>query len=352
MYKAKEMKKKNYSIHSFDMLPLSDFTKTVFGESAEDFDNMLKSPDPNAPFWNTLQGGSDARDALKNISFPVLITTGFYDIYTGGIFDMWNGMSEESRARSALLVSPYDHGDGCVEGSIIFPDGKKKEHFGNFELKWINYVRGKTSAPCTPGKVTYYRLFENKWTTDAFDTRKSVSLPLGTEEVSYCYNPYDPPYFKGGLSCNFGGAAFQDRPNSRFDIISIYSEPFEEDMFVKGKMRAELTVSSDCEDTCFYMRVSITKDRGDYGLRDDITSLCFQHHDYTPNSKVKLSFSFDEHAFAVKKGERLRIDISTADNDHFVRHTNQKGLYSEQTVCKTAKNTVFLNESFLSLPIE
>ena len=63
-------------------------------------------------------------------------------------------------------------------------------------------------------------------------------------------------------------------------------------------------------------------------------------------------FDFDEHAFLIKKGERLRVDIASADNEHYVRHTNQKGLYSEQTTAKIARNTVCLDKSTLTLPIE
>ena len=37
--------------------------------------------------------------------------------------------------------------------------------------------------------------------------------------------------------------------------------------FIKGKIKARLKVSSDCEDTCFYMRLSIPKEEGYYGLR-------------------------------------------------------------------------------------
>ena len=117
-------------------------------------------------------------------------------------------------------------------------------------------------------------------------------------------------------------------------------------------MKGILNVKSDCEDTCFYMRLSIEKEKGDYGLRDDITSLCYQLGDYMPNSYVNLDFSFDEHAFLVKKGERLRIDISSANNEHYVRHTNQKGLYSEMTTAKVARNTVNLEKSCIKLPVE
>ena len=68
-------------------------------------------------------------------------------------------------------------------------------------------------------------------------------------------------------------------------------------------MSARLNVKSDCEDTCFYVRVSIEKEQGDYGLRDDITSLCYQLGDYKPNTVAEVDFDFDEHAFLIKKGE-------------------------------------------------
>lgn len=356
MYKAKSHMKKNYTYGSFDMLPLKDFTKTVFGESAEDFDEMLKAPNPDQPFWNTRLGGSDARNATNNVKFPVLFTTGFYDLYTGGIFDMWGKMSENSRNMSALVVSPYNHVDSRdSENPMVFPEGKRMEKFGKmYEIEWFDYIRGKNKkSPFETGKVTYYTLFENKWETDGFLTSPAaMEIKLGDDEVSYVYNPYDAPKFKGGLSRAFGGNAFQDKPNSRHDIISVYTAPFEEDVCVKGKMSATLTVKSDCEDTCFYVRVSIEKENGDYGLRDDITSLCYQLGEYKPDSVVELKFDFDEHAFLIKKGERLRIDIASADNEHYVRHTNQMGLYSEQTTAKIAHNTVYLKNSFLILPVK
>jgi len=356
MYKKKSHMKKNYTNGTFDMLPLKDFTKTVFGETAEDFDATLCAPNPNDEFWNTKFGGIETIGATDNINFPVLFTTGFYDIYTGGIFDMWNNMSEESRKRCALVVSPYDHNDtyNAIE-SVSFPEGRRAERFGaDYEIEWFDYVRRtRKEAPFETNKITYYRLFENTWATECIiDSEKTLDISFGKDEKTYVYNPFDAPRFKGGLSTNFGGTVFQDKPNSRHDIVSVYSEPFKNDVFVKGKMKAKLTVKSDCEDTCFYVRISIEKEQGDYGLRDDITSLVYQLGDYSPDSVAEVVFDFDEHAFLVKKGERLRVDIASADNEHYVRHTNQKGLYSEQTTAKIAHNTIYLDESVLILPVE
>ena len=175
---------------------------------------------------------------------------------------------------------------------------------------------------------------------------------MGEDTVSYTYNPYDPPRFLGGLSCNFGGSCFQAPPHTRHDVVSVYTKPFSADALVKGRMTATLCVASDCEDTCFYVRVSIETQQGDFGLRDDITTLCYQLGDYTPNTPVNLQFTFDEHAFLVRRGQRLRVDIASADAEHYVRHTNQKGLYCEQETAKIAHNTVFLGASRLMLPIE
>ncbi|MBQ9099140.1 MAG: CocE/NonD family hydrolase [Clostridia bacterium] len=355
MYKKKTKRNKHYTKGSFEMLPLCDFTQTVFDEKVADFDEMLRSPRPTDPFWQSHNGGADARAATEQLSFPALFTTGFYDLYTGGIFDMWNRMSPESRGRSALVVSPYDHGDTFDPAtSIAFENGKRKEQFGaEYELDWFDHILGRCASPFAKGKVTYYRLFENRWATDDFaPTSKMFSVSLGEGERAYTYNPFDPPRFKGGLSCNFGGSSYQDPPNSRHDILSVYTAPFEEDVLVKGKMSARLCVRSDCEDTCFYVRISIEKEQGDFGLRDDITSLCYQRGDYTPGDTVTLQFAFDEHAFQIRRGERLRVDIASADAEHYVRHTNQKGLYSTQTTARIAHNTVILGDCMLLLPVE
>ena len=353
MYKAKSKIEKKHTESSFDILPLTGFSKAVFGEDVSDFDNMLLSPRITDSFWQTHAGGSDARGATDKLEFPVLYLTGFYDIYTGGIFDMWNKMSKKSRNNSALVVSPYDHNDGFVNDSIVFKNGNRKEKFGtNYPINWFDSIRIGNKSSFERGKVTYFRLFENKWHTDDFYiSNSSLTLSLGNEKVTYVYNPHNPPEFNGGLCCNFGGAQFQPKAGWRDDVISVYTVPFENDMVIQGKMTARLTASSDCEDTCFYVRVSIEKPEGDYGLRDDITTLCHQLGDYTPNTDVTLDFTFDEHSFLVKAGERLRVDIASADNKNYVRHTNCKGLYSKQTHTKIAHNTVDLSRSSLFLPV-
>ena len=196
-------------------------------------------------------------------------------------------------------------------------------------------------------------MFGDAWCTDDFDTpQNSESFVLGDGERTYRYDPQDPAIFKGGLSANFGNTAYQDAPNSREDIISVYTPVFTSDRYIKGKMKAMLKVSSSAEDTCFYVRVSIAKEEGDYGLRDDINQISNFAPDYAPGDAVEMEFNFDEHAFVVHAGERLRVDISSSAFLLYVPHTNNKGLFSIQTEAKIAENTVLLSESFLTVYFE
>lgn len=352
MYKKKSNLKKSYTTESYKMLPLADFSKTVFGECAEDFDEILHHPRRDDSFWNTRFGGGEAKNAIKHANIPILLVTGFYDIYTGGVFDMWNGLDETTKAKSALVVHPFDHSGSGETQPVNFENGCLKTELIHYQISWIDSIRGKNVPPFETCKVTYYKIFGDHWCCDDFyDANSTYRFQLGEGSVTYKYNPYAPASFKGGLSANFGGNAWQASPNSRYDIISLYTEEFEEDVFVKGKIKAKLKVSSDCEDTCFYIRLSLCKSEGDYGLRDDINQISNFDASYIPNSKIKMTFSFDEHAFVIHKGEKLRIDISSSAFPLYVPHTNQKGLFSTQTSAKIAENTVMLDESYIDLPI-
>lgn len=353
MYKKKSIRQKNYTAESYNLLPLSSFSKTVFGEPAADFDAILQHPDKDDAFWDTRFGGGEARNAVTHANIPVLLVTGFYDIYTGGIFDMWNKLDPQTKAQSALAVHPFDHGGNGDGQPIRFENGDIATAFKDYPVRWADSVRGCGESPFERGKVTYYKLFADTWCCDDFaqaDHRAVFSLGDGT--VSYRYDPNDPAVFPGGLSANFDGSAWQDEPNKRSDIITVYTPVFQEDTFVKGKIEAKMKVRSDCEDTCFYMRLSLCKNEGDYGLRDDINQISNFCSDYIPGTEIEMAFSFDEHAFVIKKGEKIRIDISSSAFPHYVRHTNNKGLFSEQTSVKTATNTVNLGESYICIPIE
>ena len=118
---------------------------------------------------------------------------------------------------------------------------------------------------------------------------------------------------------------------------------------MRGRMRAKLTVTSDCEDTCFYTRVSVKKPDGKwYLLRDDITSLCADGRNYVPGTEKVVSFRFADHAFRLEKGDVLRVDVSSGCSQ-FAPHGNVKGLQAAVRTPKVAHNAVRADASTLTL---
>lgn len=348
LYKSNCNLNKNFSIHSFSELPLKGLSERVLSDNAEDFEKMLFATHPSDPFWKTRYGGVDAQNATDNAGIPILLTTGYNDFYLGGMFKMWNQMGEDTKQKCAMLVSPYHHGDGYSEGNgILFPVGRRAEQFGNtYQIDWFDNIRKGTLLPYPKSEITYYRVFENRWSNSFYEVpTKIVTLPLGSDEVSICYDPMDPPSFAEE-------GTFIDPFEGRTDVISLCTSPFEKDVFIKGQIKAILSVTSNCYDTSFYISISIKKPQGDYVLRHDITSLCYQLGEYKPGSKVDLHFCFDEYAFLLKKGECLRIDIAPTDNNTYVCHTNQKGPYCLQTEVAIALNKVDLSRSVIMLPVE
>lgn len=352
MYRKRDRIVKSSGPDSFRTLPLSAYTKTVFGEEEAVFDEILKHPRADDPFWNTLWGGSDSRHALDHAGIPILMAAGFFDVFYQGMADMWKDMDEKTRRMSSYIVTPYDHSGGSGWQPVQFADGKLDEHFTNVVGMWFDQIRGMGDPPVESGKVTYYSMFENKWKCDDYVPGKNrLEIPLGKEEVHYVYNPFDPSRFRGGLSSGFSGTAFQAPPGEQYGIQTFYSDAFLEDQYLKGRIGAELTVKSDREDTCFYMRLSLAKEEGDFGLRDDIHSLSEFAPDYAPGEEVVIRFTFDDLALPLKKGERLRIDVSSSAYPFFVPHTNKRGLYSVQSEAFIAHNTLVCGKSKVTLPI-
>ena len=357
-YKQKNTSFKRGKYVQFSEFPLMDFSMRSWGETIPSFDNQIAHPRADDPYWQSEEPGSGIgfRRALLDSTMPVLLRTAFYDLYTEGVSDMWRETPRSRLANCSLLIDAYGH-NGCLpdemKGTVgEFPGGARKDE-GVSSLDWFDFCR--TGRPCTnaaPGRVRYYALWENRWIeADALvDGPRRIDIALGSGTRSWTYDPKRPlPDFPGSGGICFGGMRFQPEPDFRDDVVSYVLPPFTERVDVRGRMRARLTVRSDCEDTCFYVRVSVRKPDGKwYLLRDDITSICIDGRDYRPGTETQVDFRFADHAFRIEKGDALRVDVASA-NKHFAPHGNVKGLQAAVRNPKVAHNSVNAGSSVLTL---
>jgi predicted acyl esterase len=378
--------------------PLVEFPLRYFGMHVPELESDIAHPDGDDPYWkDDFLGGGYTLDALTRSRVPTLLRTNWHDIYTGGIFEMWKSLSDEHRAACAMVVGAYQHGDYAADNPgtpVQFPDGAKDALVTARE--WFDHIRkGTPLARAKKGEVTYYNLWENKWHSgkhltngetelrftlsatdgatlrllagdDAADAgiHRGVGTPAvgvadarcvtpvaGTPDgITYAYDPRNPATFKGTGCLNFGGMQEQEPPDFRDDVKSFLTAPFERAVDLKGSPELHLVCKSDCEDTCFYVRICIEKANGKtYPVRDDITSLNYhQPVDYVPNTERELVFHFSEYAMRIEKGDKIRLDV-TSSNTQFALHSNIKGKQFLQRETKVARNAIVLGKSYLSL---
>ena len=342
---------------TFAGFPLEGFARRYWGFDVPALTCAIRHPRPNDSFWNSQEPGSgvEYRNAILKSSMPILLKTALYDIYTEGVCDMWREMPPERRAQCALLIDAYGHPGRPPEKPesefMVFPGGARLDE-GVEAVDWFDSIRsGKPCANAPRGKTRYYALWENAWCeTDAIeDGAREVRLALGEGERTYVYNPLRPlPEFPGSGGICFGGMQAQPPPGLRDDVLSFILPEVGKRIDVRGRMEAELAVESDCEDTCFYVRVSVDKGDGTWLLlRDDIKSLAFDSP-YVPGERRTLRFRFADHAFRLDSGDRLRVDVSSACSQ-FAPHPNTAGRAFTETKPRIAKNKVFAASSALVL---
>ena len=361
--------RRDYTIDSFRTMPLAGLTETVFGQKVPYLEETFLHPDPDDPYWRTPEAGSDLHDVCSRCSVPIMLVTGFYDIYTGGVFDMWRRLTPERRSKCALIVTPFEH--ACdpdpelvsEELRDFVPDGCLSTTAPGLCWNWFNHFRLGTPLPfASLGKTTYYRLWDHRWLTadelvnaseceewrlDA--DRRLTPGAAAAGEITYTYNPYDPAPFAGGVCNNFGGLKYQDGPNSRYDIVSFVSDPLEHDRVCEGRIEVELHCRSTAEDTCFYIRLDLVRDGKTLSLRDDIDSVRRHAPEYRPGEECVIRYTLAPHAFRLQSGDRLRLDVSSSCVPHFQVHTNRPGLQALHRTARSCRNTVITGSSLVRL---
>ncbi len=102
-----------------------------------------------------------------------------------------------------------------------------------------------------------------------------------------------------------------------------------------------------------FIRTPYEPDRNgvSYNLTEEITSLAYIDRDYTPCNECEISIDTPPIAFTLKKGCRIRVDISSHSN-LYVPHSNTKEHWAKAIETKTAQNTLICDKSaYILLPL-
>ena len=310
-------------------------------------------------FWKMLQ------DIPGKMKIPVFIAEGWYDHHLGSALKGYESLAPEVKAHTVLNIGPWNHSfRPAIYGHTNQQNGNSREALN--ALDWFYETLVEKKLP--EGKVNAYFIGADAW--KAFDRYPFApageakfyfgaqhtleKVPGDSATLSYTYDPQNPVFSHGAESLFHThteiGSLKQPECNWRDDVISFVSEPLTENLTVLGPIKAQLYVSTDAEDTAFTVKIMEVFENGEaYNIRNGITTLGYRNGSreriaYEPNAVEKIEITCWDVAWELKKGSRLRVDISSSNFPEYSVHPNKAGVWSEIKETVPAKQTLYFGK--------
>jgi len=353
-------------------LPMNTVDEDLWGVRLEWFREWLHAESRSSEYWK--QGfWSMLADIPSKIQIPVYIGEGWFDHHLGSSLEMFRDLPEEVREKCVLRIGAWDHFHNTRTGA--YEADHSENNVKKSAIEWFYNILVKKEIP--KGRADFYIIGSDTWIS-SLDSNEDLkvrrfylstcglqsSLPEDASVLSYKYDPSDPVISCGGeallTSTDLIGSLPQPSPGYRSDVLSFISEPLEEDMTIFGSMYAKLYAASDSSDTAFIVKfMDVFPDGIAYNLRTAATTLGFRNGaperlSYSPCEVAEFGISAWDIAWTVKKGHRIRIDVTSSDFPQYALHCNYAGPWADQTQYKTACQKIFLGgetPSYIEFPV-
>lgn len=358
--------------------PHIEMDERLFGRPLPWYRQWITNTSPLDEYWS--RGfWAELREIPKYIQTPVLMVAGWFDHHLDGMLRDYRKLPQGTRAVSRLLVGPWVH-TLTSSGDLAYPNGEI--NILAEAVRWFDgHLRGvRESLPAS--EIRAYVVREGRWRRmeNEFEPEtKRVLYLAGGDGTTPClsdvpasrdgrseyrYDPRNPVPTRGGagLLRYLSGAPDapkpaslrQEPPGYRDDVITFMSGPLEEDLCIAGSVTVHLYVSSDAPDTAFSVNLmEVMPDGSSYNIRDGITSLSYRNGaerplDYTPGSVEEAAISLWPIVWTVRKGSRLRLDVSSSNFPAYHAHPNVSGCWALQADVQTARQTIYFGGRYPS----
>lgn len=322
-----------------------------------------------------------------NVKWPVVLTTGWWDVFHHSSINMWNALVQASdpsvRDKHIHIINPLGH---CLIASVADPhpilalaeaDGVAvsakvaQEIFrGDFagptrsKLGRVNmFVMGGFNGPVV-GNWNYWTSLADfpPFTATNFFLHEGKLLPTACDQegsITYTYDPASPTPMLGGNNLplpqsNVKGCGTEDQASreARDDVITFDSEALAENTPVVGNLRAKLFVSSSAKDTDFVVTVSdVHKGKSSlvrYGVqrmrwRDSASN---QSEALVADRVYEVDVDLSYTAYVFPKGHSIRVSVASAAYPYYSANSNSGSLDLEGGVPQVAaRNSVYFSPS-------
>ncbi|MEW6356044.1 MAG: CocE/NonD family hydrolase [Planctomycetota bacterium] len=322
---------------------------------------------------------SSIRGCAKDITAPIYVVGGWYDIYAKSVFDHLNAVRKESRSNEArahqhLLMGPWPHGvnKNHKVGDLDFGEGSLV-NLNAIQSEWLDHwLKGKTANVETWPPFRIFVMGRNQWRDEKewplqrtrytpyyFHSQGSARTLTGDGQLSttkpdrepfdrFVYDPDDPVPTAGG--CNLGGPAGprdQTSVEQREDVLVFTSDELTSGLEVTGPVKVILYAASSATDTDWTAKlVDVWPDGRPINLCDGILRARYRESADRPTliepEKIycyEIDLWVTSNVFL--RGHRIRVEVSSSNFPRFDRNPNTGQPFGADTQKKKAAQTVY-----------
>jgi putative CocE/NonD family hydrolase len=342
-------------LQAFRTLPLATWD-TAIGGRVQYLRDWVANPEFDG-YW----APSSLRGRKREITTPIYVVCGWYDLFAKSVFDHVNAVkakshSEHARKHLHVLMGPWTHGiskDGKVGGLDFGKDavvdlnaiqaqwldrwlkGKKTgvEEWPPFRIFVMgrNQWRDEPEWPLARTQYTpYYFHGEGSANTLKGDGKLDKGAPGQEPADRYVYDPDDPVPTLGG--CNLGkcpvGPHDQTRAEEREDVLVYTSDELTSQLEVTGPVKVVLYAASSATDTDWTAKlVDVHPDGRPFNLCDGIIRARYRDSADEPTLiEPEQIYRYEIDLWVTSDvflpGHRIRVEISSSNFPRFDRNPN------------------------------
>lgn len=307
----------------------------------------LERPDLDDPFWAPMQHA----EALEKVRVPVLLVTGWQDIFVRQAFEQFSRLSDRG-GDVALISGPWTHIQVTRAGG---PEINPRM------FSWLDaaFAGRRPTAGIAPvrafvGGAGEWRDLES-WPPAS--TERTLSLAAGSrlvEEAShpgsdaFTYNPATPTPTVGGPIIDFrhGGTVDDTSLSTRNDVLVYTGDSLDAGLTIMGTVRVSLAHHAERADADLFVRLS---DVDPKGRSKNVTEGYVRLSSASDSAAVALDLLPTAHRFG--KGHRIRLYIAGGSFPQFARNpgTGANPLTTAELIAN--RHTIALEGSEIRLPV-
>jgi putative CocE/NonD family hydrolase len=327
-------------------LPLGAAAEALLGDAAPWYQTWVAHPDTAAEYWRPTR----MHAALDNVDIPVLLVTGWQDIFLDQSLRQYQALRSRDRD-VALTIGPWTHGQVGSTGA-----GRTTRD----ALEWLAQHLAGAADHRRSSPVQIFVTGAGEWRDlphwpppagqKVLYLRPGQALgeeppPSGAKPSSFVYDPADPtPTVGGRLLSVKAGQRNDSRLAERADVLTYTTAPLTEDLEVIGFPYVELAHTTDIPHADVFVRLSDV----DAGGRSRNVSDGFQRLNHDRPALLRAGLDAIAHRF--KAGHRVRLLVAGGSHPRFSRNTGteEPPLTAHRLVPST--HTVSYGNSRLVLP--